>query len=107
MNSILHPIFIDVMDRMIASGVLQYLETFSSEALFGKYQEVEDNLPKVFALDDLSFGFILWIYACGLSISVFLFECLKEVLGLICLLLNLVKSMPHAYLHASHHVYQA
>ncbi|KAL7013039.1 hypothetical protein ACKWTF_015166 [Chironomus riparius] len=102
-NSILSPIFNNIMDRTIAAGIPQYLESFSSEFFFGKYQEIEDKMPKVLTLEDLSFGFTLWLCACGMSISMFIFECLREFLALIGLLYNLIKNMPqNSHIQASY-----
>lgn len=91
-NSILHKIFSKVMDRIISAGIPQYLES-KADLFFGTYQEFKKKIPKVLSLDDLSFGFILWMYACAISIFGFLIECSRDYLGLFCLMYNLMQNL--------------
>jgi len=42
--------------------------------LFKKYEPVIDSGPKVLTIDDLSFGFVLWLCACGISAAGFVLE---------------------------------
>lgn len=73
-NSILYPIFEDVMRKLIPSGIPQYLPDFHSFLLHGKFVNLDENEPKVLSYDDLSFGFVLWLFACGVSIIGFFIE---------------------------------
>ena len=100
-NSILYPIFDDVMRNLIPSGIPQYLPIYHSKLLFGGYEESDEKLPKVLSLDDLAFGFILWLIACGISITAFTVELMihgvirtsKKILGLYVLLVILRRKM--------------
>jgi hypothetical protein len=99
-NSILYPYFEEVMDKLIPSGIPQYLPDFHAYLLYGNYENSEENFPKILTIDDLSFGFILWLIACGISICGFLGEIvvilvikiLKDAMGLL-LLLNSLKKL--------------
>lgn len=76
-NSILYPIFDDVMRKLVPSGIPQYLPVFYSNLMFGTFKDIDEKMPKVFMFNDLAFGFILWLFTCGISIMTFL----GEVLG--------------------------
>ena len=73
-NSILYPIFDEVIRNLIPSGVPQYLRKYHERLLYGIYEELEEKAPKVLTLDDLEFGFIIWLIASGISIAAFLSE---------------------------------
>lgn len=77
-NSFLYPIFDQIMRNLIPSGIPQYLPKLHSRLLFGYFKEIESKIPKVLVLDDLEFGFIMWLIACGISIAAFLSEILKD-----------------------------
>ncbi|KAL7015192.1 hypothetical protein ACKWTF_016332 [Chironomus riparius] len=93
-NSILYPYFEDVMEKLIPSGIPQYLPDFHAFLLYGNYKNLDMETLKVLTLDDLSFGFILWLIACAISMIGFLIEIVfasiskafKSVVGLILLL---------------------
>lgn len=75
-NSILYPIFDEIIKYLIPSGIPQYLPIFHLEMLLGTYKEVSENTPKVLNLNDLAFGFLLWLVACSISIAAFACEML-------------------------------
>jgi hypothetical protein len=61
----------EVFSQLIEAGILQHF-TNRLFSLFPKHQEV--NEPKIFSLDDLWFGFEIWLYSCAISASVFALE---------------------------------
>ena len=100
-NSFLYPIFDEVMRKLIPSGIPQYLPAFHSQLLYGTFIESGEHLPKILTLDDLAFGFIMWMIACGISVASFVGEMLrhktvkmmKNYLGLALLLAVVQKRM--------------
>jgi len=73
-NSFLWPIFDDVMKKLIPSGILQHLLELYGHFMYEKYDWSPEQLPRILTLDDLAFGFILWLTACGISIAGFVAE---------------------------------
>ncbi|KAL7013033.1 hypothetical protein ACKWTF_015163 [Chironomus riparius] len=73
-NSFLWPIFDDVINKLIPSGILQYLLELYAYFMYEKYDWSPKKYPKVLTFDDLSFGFVLWLTACGMSVLGFLIE---------------------------------
>ncbi|CAG9807144.1 unnamed protein product [Chironomus riparius] len=76
-NSILYPIFDKVMNKLVPSGIPLYLFKYYKEFLYGVYQESKENMPKILTFDDLEFGFIMWLTACGISLAAFATEILR------------------------------
>jgi len=72
-NSILFPLFDEVMRMLIPSGIPQYLPEFYY-VLQGNNDWTVAKGPRILNLDDLSFLFILWISACGCSLIIFVVE---------------------------------
>lgn len=66
-HSILYDILHDVLEKTIPAGIPQYLEKYSIDVLFSKYEPYVDEEPKVLTLNDLGFGFVVWLVACGIS----------------------------------------
>lgn len=77
-HSILESIFYDVMPRFVSSGIPQYLYEFHADLFHIGYLEFNEKLPKILTLDDLAFGFNLWLLACCLSTIGFICEVFKK-----------------------------
>lgn len=62
-----------VSNGLISGGIIQY---WYSYLLDFEIVPLDTPLkkPKVFAAEDLSFGFFVWLYACAISASVFVAE---------------------------------
>jgi hypothetical protein len=60
----------EILGRLINGGILQYLKKLEDIQKI----EVDAAGPKMLLIDDLSFGFILWLGACGISTVVFILE---------------------------------
>lgn len=73
-NSFIYGILNEVLEKLVPAGIPQYLDMFHTEMLFKAYRPFVDRSPKALKITDLSFGFVLWLCACGLSTSGFLAE---------------------------------
>jgi hypothetical protein len=85
-----------IANKIIPTGIVEFLSQHHINNWKAQKQ------PKVFSIDDLAFGFFVWLFACGVSINAFVLEILwkilsvnvkvmvKKVVGLI-LLLKLLK----------------
>ena len=67
---------IDVMKQLVTAGIPQYFDSYYSDNFLGRYEEIKEKTPKVLTLDDLLFGFNLWLCACGFSTIGFVIEIL-------------------------------
>jgi hypothetical protein len=83
-----------VMNKLISGGIPQYLIDFYTKFELRPMLTPRKDL-KVFDVDDLMFGFIIWLVACGISITVFIIELtvfyVKSFVGVACLM-TLLKS---------------
>lgn len=73
-NSILYPIFENVMRKLIPSGIPKFLPESYLFLVNGNNENKADSQPKVLSVNNLAFGFILWLVACGISILGFVGE---------------------------------
>lgn len=78
-----------VMNALISAGIPQYFINFYTKFDLRPIL-IPKKDPKVFNVDDLMFGFIIWLVACGISITVFVMEVvfvfIRNCIGLIYLL---------------------
>jgi hypothetical protein len=65
-----------ILEKIIPAGIPQHLYDLHLLMMFKKYEPVLNSGPKVLTVDDLSFGFVLWLGACGISVAGFVFEIL-------------------------------
>jgi len=75
-NSFIYDVLNEVLEKLVPAGIPQHLDMFHTEMLFKAYKPFVDKSPKVLKITDLSFGFVLWLCACGFSASSFLCEML-------------------------------
>lgn len=72
-NHIFTPSFVKITNSLISGGIIQhwfnYLLNFEFKGLIEPPKE-----PKVFEVEDLKFGFIVWLAACAISLAAFLVE---------------------------------
>ncbi|KAG5676554.1 hypothetical protein PVAND_006379 [Polypedilum vanderplanki] len=73
--------FAKVMNRLLEAGIVQnWHENFTQE--YKRILKIEstktakEKEPQVLTLEGLSFGFVLWLTACGITIIVFIIEIL-------------------------------
>ena len=76
-SSFIHEALTEILNKIIPAGIPQYLYEFHTEMVFKKYEPIVDKRPKVLTIHDLTFGFVLWLAACGISITGFLLEILR------------------------------
>ena len=75
----------EVVQRLIPMGIIQHSFELHTWISLRPVIEVEENEPKVLTIDDLEFGFVIYLATCGLSIfgffcEVFIFR-VKSFLG--------------------------
>lgn len=68
----------DVMQNLISAGIAQYLEKFYTDLDYPRYQEENGKEPVVLSIDDLNFGFVIWLVASGVSVMAFICEILHN-----------------------------
>jgi hypothetical protein len=73
-NHFMFPLMEDTMQLTIPAGIPQYLFEHHRWLKFGRIHVNRKLGPNVLSIDDLSFGFVLWAVACGLSAVVFCVE---------------------------------
>jgi hypothetical protein len=93
------------MEKLIESGIPQYFHNFVFEHILDLGTSDGNLKAKAFTLNDLSFGFTIWLYACAISGGVFVAEILvfytklivkkivRELSGLFCFLVLLSEMM--------------
>ena len=64
----------DTMRLLIQGGIPQYIKRFIILFCFKESRQIEISEPKVFSVDDLAFGFVVWLVACSIAIAGFLCE---------------------------------
>lgn len=73
-NSVLWPLFDDVMNKLIPSGIIHHIPNLYDYLMYDKYCYLPKKVPRILTFQDLAFGFALWLTACGISIIVFVAE---------------------------------
>lgn len=71
----------DVISRLIPSGIPQHLLKYYEWSRFRESLSKNTKIPKVLKMEDLEFGFILWIGSCAFTVVAFACEIvLKKIL---------------------------
>lgn len=70
-NSDIFEVFEEIFELLVSSGIALHHQKRSEFTLRFKNEQEE---PKVLSCDDLSFGFIVWLVACGISVVGFFLE---------------------------------
>jgi hypothetical protein len=65
-----------VTDRLLEAGILNNWYDWHNKMLYGMWKIDFENGPKVLTVESLSFGFVLWLGACGVSFAAFVGEIL-------------------------------
>ena len=73
-NSFIYDILNQVLEKIIPAGIPQYLVKYHESNMYKEYVPIVDNSPRVLTVDDLEYGFVLWLGACGISVVGFLLE---------------------------------
>lgn len=64
----------NTLQHIIPFGIPQHLIEFHNWMLYGRLIDPDLNEPQVFTLESLSFGFIIWLVACGISLLGYIME---------------------------------
>lgn len=75
-NSILYDLMKNVTQKLFEAGILQY--SYKLQEVWGfpiNPPEPEDK-RRIFSMNDLGYGFEIWLIACGISTFVFVIEIL-------------------------------
>lgn len=76
-NHFMYPLANDVMRNLISGGIAQYLEKYHTDLVYPYYYEEEAKEPIVLNIEDLSFGFVIWLVTSGISFVIFIYEILS------------------------------
>lgn len=63
----------NVTEGLITGGIVQYLDKYNIENQFHNWIE-EKVGPQKLSINDLRFGFQIWLVSCGIAIVIFLIE---------------------------------
>jgi hypothetical protein len=77
-NFILSLVFDEIVKQLIPTGIVQKFHNDYYEFVHKQRFDYDQKEPKILQINDLSFGFVLWLGACGLSLSAFLCEKFME-----------------------------
>jgi hypothetical protein len=72
-NNFIYSLLEKALTPLVEAGIPQYFLDFMLK-FYMKVIEEDPSEPKVFSVDDLSFGFIVWVLTCGISIAAFILE---------------------------------
>jgi hypothetical protein len=67
-----------MVERLFTGGIIQHVLNKKFEENYRKPDPVS-NKPQILAVNDLSYGFIMWLGACVISLTFFLFEFLASL----------------------------
>ncbi|KAG5669317.1 hypothetical protein PVAND_017205 [Polypedilum vanderplanki] len=73
-QSILSNALADLMLNLSQTGIPHYLNERGFHQFYDLFQPPEEENLRIFSLDDLEYGFVLYLGACALAIIVFIFE---------------------------------
>ncbi|KAL7011992.1 hypothetical protein ACKWTF_014556 [Chironomus riparius] len=76
-NSFIHEVLNEVLEKTIPAGIPQHLIEYHTSLIYKKYEPFVDSEPKVLTVNDLAFGFVLWLGSCGIAIFGFVYEILR------------------------------
>lgn len=73
-NSILYESLNEILEKLGPSGIFQHLINYDPSVDYPIFDSAIEKPPRILTLDDLSFGFVLWLVACCISIVGFAVE---------------------------------
>lgn len=84
-NNFIYKVTEDAMRNLIDFGIPQYFLNYICENILRELPK-DKKSPKKFSLNDLEFGFVIYLNCCGISIIIFVIEILifnvRKVIGL-------------------------
>jgi hypothetical protein len=78
-NNFLFHLVDGILSRLISVGIPQHLKKFHTEVILrikSRMAPIRDGVKDSFTLEDLDYGFVIWLIASAISIFVFFFELL-------------------------------
>lgn len=78
-NNFMYPLTEIVLQRIIPTGVMKFISEYGYWLSVRTDPAEDDGGPSILVFDDLSFGFVLWLGACGISTCAFLLEVISKV----------------------------
>lgn len=78
LNHFLFQLLEEVMQGLITGGIAQRTWEFYKE-IYLTLPSIPPKAPKILTLEDLNFGFFIWLAACGISSLVFFCEILVKI----------------------------
>lgn len=91
-NNFIFDLMEDTMSKVVQGGIIQYFEKFISEFVLRAEMD-EGKTLKSFGIEDLKFGFVIHLIACGVSSFVFIFEIFAFYLKNICGLMGVLRGL--------------
>jgi hypothetical protein len=81
-NCLLYDLLLNVMERTVTAGIPQYFRSYNFEMNwnFKSNRKLAEDNRRILSLNDLEYGYVLWLIACGISTTVFLIELLGSKL---------------------------
>lgn len=93
-NNFIYDVTEDVIKLLIQGGIVQNFVKYIENVIFKPFQD-EGEEKKPFALKDLEFGFVIYLVACAISLSVLVLEILffysQTFIGCRLMLVNLMR----------------
>lgn len=74
-NNFIYGVTEDVMSALVVGGIPQYFLKYIEKNVL-REMPVDPPEPKDFSIEDLEFGFMIFLICCGISIAIFLIEIL-------------------------------
>lgn len=72
-NHFIYPLLENTMTPVLEAGIPQYFIDFMLK-FYMKVIEDDPKEPKVFSINDLYFGFVVWISSCSIALAAFIIE---------------------------------
>lgn len=72
-NNFIFHVMEETFSKLVQSGIVQYYEKFISEVVL-RAEINDEKIIKPFGVEDLKFGFVIFLISCNFAIFVFFFE---------------------------------
>lgn len=76
-NQYLYWLIEETLQKIIPTGIPQHIKNFHLEVCYPP-KDVEEVGPQVLTIDDLNYGFVIWIVAIFITLIAFFFEFLMD-----------------------------
>ena len=73
-NSFLYDTLNELMDKIVPAGIPQYLIKYHEFNMFKVFVPADLSPVRILTIQDLEYGFVIWLGACGISFVGFLME---------------------------------